>query len=207
MIGRSAIAIRRNLVAWLALFVSLGGTSLAASHYVISSTKQIKPAVLKQLRGKAGVGGKGGANGAQGSAGASGPAGAAGANGAAGGEGKAGPEGVSGLTSSEVAKLKSVLPYMTLVSSGVAGKPTIQFSGVNVQIVSGAGKTNAAVNGAGNLVIGYDESGGTQTGSHNLVLGHAQSCVRLERLLRTIELHAVERLDAIAVLQTDRAEE
>jgi hypothetical protein len=132
MIGRSVIAIRRNLVAWLALFVSLGGTSLAASHYVISSTKQIKPAVLKQLRGKAGVGGKGGANGAQGTAGASGPAGAAGANGAAGGEGKAGPEGVSGLTSGELAKLKSVLPYMTLVSSGVAGKPTIQFSGVNV---------------------------------------------------------------------------
>ncbi len=74
-----------------------------------------------------------------------------------------------------MAKLKSVLPYMTLVSSGVAGKPTIQFSGVNVQIVSGAGKTNATVNGEGNLVIGYDESGGTQTGSHNLVLGHAQS--------------------------------
>ena len=38
-------AIRRNLVAWLALFVALGGTGIAASHYIITSTKQIKPSV------------------------------------------------------------------------------------------------------------------------------------------------------------------
>jgi len=49
MIHRIATAIRQNLVAWLALFVALGGTSLAASHYVITSTKQIKPSVLKSF--------------------------------------------------------------------------------------------------------------------------------------------------------------
>ena len=37
-----------RLVAF-ALFVALGGTSLAASHSVITSTKQIKPSVLKSL--------------------------------------------------------------------------------------------------------------------------------------------------------------
>ena len=46
MLNRIVAGIRGNLVAWLALFVALGGTSLAASHYVINSTKQINPKVL-----------------------------------------------------------------------------------------------------------------------------------------------------------------
>src|SRR5690242_7044653 len=33
----------------------------------------------------------------------------------------------------------------TYVSSGVGGKPTVVFQAVNVQVVSGAGKTDAAV--------------------------------------------------------------
>jgi hypothetical protein len=66
MIGRIIKAIRGNLVAWLALFVALGGTSLAASHYVITSTKQIKPSVLKQLRGTVGPDGIQGPRGLEG---------------------------------------------------------------------------------------------------------------------------------------------
>jgi hypothetical protein len=65
-------AIRGNLVAWLALFVAMGGTSLAASHFVITSTKQIKPSVLKKLKGKQGARG---AQGLQGVPGQAGPAG------------------------------------------------------------------------------------------------------------------------------------
>jgi hypothetical protein len=86
-------------------------------------------------------------------------------------EGKPGPEGKSPFTAEEQATLKAVLPYIKFAPSGVGGKPTIQFSGANVQILSGAGKTDAAVNGAGNLIIGYDEEPGPQTGSHNLLLG------------------------------------
>ena len=43
-----------------------------------------------------------------------------------------------------------------------------------MQIVNGSGSTSNA-NGAGNLVLGYDASPGTQSGSHNLVLGTKQS--------------------------------
>jgi hypothetical protein len=53
--------------------------------------------------------------------------------------------------------LSKILPHTNYVEKGIAGKPTIQFSGVNVQIVNGEGKT-ASVNGDGNLVIGYDEN-------------------------------------------------
>jgi hypothetical protein len=75
----------------------------------------------------------------------------------------------------ELAVLEKILPHMNYVESGVAGKPTIQFSGVNVQVVNGEGKT-ASLNGEGNFVIGYDENAGrTQTGSHNLILGEEQA--------------------------------
>jgi hypothetical protein len=69
--------------------------------------------------------------------------------------------------------LNKLLAHMTYVEKGVGGKPTIQFSGVNVQIVNGGGET-FVTNGAGNLILGYDESPGGQTGSHNLILGWSQ---------------------------------
>ena len=58
----------------------------------------------------------------------------------------------------------------TYVSAGVGGKPTVLFSGVNVQIINGSG-SEITIDGEGNLVIGYDPNPRTQTGSHNLVLG------------------------------------
>jgi trimeric autotransporter adhesin len=74
----------------------------------------------------------------------------------------------------ELETLNKILPHIRYVEAGVGGKPTIQFSGVNVQLVNGEGKT-ASVNGEGNLVLGYDEEPGTQTGSSNLVVGIRQS--------------------------------
>jgi hypothetical protein len=76
----------------------------------------------------------------------------------------------------EQQKLLSILPYVKYAPSGVGGKPTIQFSGVNVQVVNGEGKTKST-NGEGNVVVGYDENEGLheQTGSHNLILGEEQT--------------------------------
>lgn len=62
-------------IATVALFFALTGTGLAVSHYVITSTKQIKPSVLKSLRGKGGAQGPQGPAGAQGVQGPQGPAG------------------------------------------------------------------------------------------------------------------------------------
>jgi hypothetical protein len=75
----------------------------------------------------------------------------------------------------ELEAFDRILPHVNYVEGGVGGKPTIQFSGVNVQVVNGEGKTES-LNGEGNLVVGYDESTGrTQTGSHNLILGEEQA--------------------------------
>lgn len=100
--------------------------------------------------------------------------GAPGNEGPKGTQGEKGEPGLSLLSQGEQEALKDVLPYVKFVASGVGGKPTIQFSGVNVQIVNGGGKTYTT-NGAGNLVLGYDEGVGAQTGSHNLVLGAEQT--------------------------------
>ncbi len=69
------------IVACLALFVASAGTSIAARHYLITSTKQIKPSVLKKLKGAKGPKGSKGAIGAIGATGAAGAAGAQGPGG------------------------------------------------------------------------------------------------------------------------------
>ncbi len=81
-----------NVVATFALVFAMSGGALAATHYLITSTKQIKPSVLASLKGKAGAAGTQGAAGPQGPAG---PAGAKGENGAAGTNGTVGANGTS----------------------------------------------------------------------------------------------------------------
>ena len=75
-----------NVVATLALLFAMSGGALAVKHYVINSTKQINPKVLRALKGK------NGANGAPGPVGAIGPQGPRGLQGPAG---ERGPSGIS----------------------------------------------------------------------------------------------------------------
>jgi hypothetical protein len=78
-----------TVIASLALFFALGGTAIAARHYLITTTSQIKPSVLAKLKGNAGR------------AGAQGPAGAPGLQGPQGPQGPAGPAVLSALTLQE----------------------------------------------------------------------------------------------------------
>jgi hypothetical protein len=64
-----------NVTATLALVFAMGGGALATTHYLISSTKQINPSVLRKLRGRAGATGKEGPAGKQGPVGPEGPPG------------------------------------------------------------------------------------------------------------------------------------
>ena len=79
-----------NIVATLALVFAMSGGAYAASRYLITSTKQISPKVLKSLKGADGAKGTAGLQGPTGPAGPAGPQGPAGAGGAAGAAGAAG---------------------------------------------------------------------------------------------------------------------
>ncbi len=79
------------------------------------------------------------------------------------------------LFGDDVATLEDILNGVTRTGD------TMTFSNMNLQVVSGTGTTDGAVNGLGNIIIGYDEDifpflgGGlpasNKTGSHNLIVG------------------------------------
>jgi hypothetical protein len=66
-----------NVAATLALVFSMSGGAIAATHYLITSKKQISPKVVKELKGNVGATGATGAAGAPGAPGAAGAAGSA----------------------------------------------------------------------------------------------------------------------------------
>jgi len=84
--------------------------------------------------------------------------------------------GAAGLDA-RVADLETADATLASVLRVTAGGDLV-VSGANLYVQSGAGYTQAPVNGKGNLIIGYDESNNdAKTGSHNLVVGpyHAYS--------------------------------
>jgi hypothetical protein len=88
-----------NVAMTLALVLAMTGGAYAAGKYVITSTKQISPKVLKALKG---------ATGPRGSVGAAGPGGATGLTGKEGVAGKNGTNGVNGTDGTDGANGVSV---------------------------------------------------------------------------------------------------
>jgi hypothetical protein len=63
----------------------------------------------------------------------------------------------------QVAGLQTLLASVSLHDGGA----TVRFTGVDVQIVSGSGSTAGPLNGRGNLIVGYNEVGGTCADGEN----------------------------------------
>ncbi len=77
-----------------------------------------------------------------------------------------------------VAELEAKLANVEAITAD--GKPTVRFTGVNVQVVDGTGNSPCSIdgfencNGLGNLIVGYNEDEGesdARSGSHNIVVG------------------------------------
>ena len=102
---------------------------LAANSYLINSTKQINPKVLKKLTGKPGKTGAVGSNGATGAAGATGPAGASGTKGEKGETGSKGEKGEPGQKGEAGLSALSTLPAGDSESGQVAALETNPTSG------------------------------------------------------------------------------
>ena len=67
-----------------------------------------------------------------------------------------------------VKELETLLEHFSRVGTDV------YLTGANLHILSGSGATGGAVNGLGNLIVGYNESRGAgddRSGSHNIVVG------------------------------------
>jgi hypothetical protein len=154
-----------NVAATLALVFSMSGGALAASHYLITSTKQISPKVLKKLKGATGPEGLPGALGPVGPTGATGATGATGKEGKEGKEGKQGIEGKEGAYPVTLAAGKSESGVFALAAgSSISGFMTegIAFStplagpleGTNVDFLK-VGETDANCPGVGSAAAGY----------------------------------------------------
>jgi hypothetical protein len=135
-----------NVVATLAMVFAMSGGAYAASKYLITSTKQISPKVLKALKGKNGTNGTNGANGANGKDGAPGAPGTAGEKGAPGTNGTNGANGVSVTSTS--------LP---------AGNEQCKEGGS--EFVAAASKKTYACNGSPWVAGGTLPKGATETGT------------------------------------------
>ncbi len=137
-----------NVTATLALFFAMSGGALAASHYLLTSTKQISPKVLKSLQGRVGASGAPGAQGPAGAVGAQGPAGPAGAKGETGSPGAPGVNGES-VTSKMVSKASE-----TCTKQGGS-----EFKAGSTTTLACNGKEGSPWAAGGTLPVGATETG------------------------------------------------
>jgi hypothetical protein len=137
------------VTATLALVFAMGGSAIAANHYLITSTHQIKPSVLKKLRGNTGA------------RGATGATGATGAPGAPGGPGAAGFSALStlpsGVSESGAYDIGSTLPSASGAVEGQISFPVPLATALPLSntVHNAPGKTSASCPGPGHAARGF----------------------------------------------------
>lgn len=170
-----------NVILTLGLVFAMTGAAYAGSKYLITSTKQISPKVLKQLKGASGAAGKTGAAGPAGTTGPTGPAGPAGPGGSVGHEGAAGKDGAAG----ESVSYKEVSTSNKAKCGGLGGAE-----------YTVGGKTTLVCNGetgfTETLPVGKTEKGEWNVTTTNEIAGTAISfAIPLAKALESTHAHFI----------------
>jgi hypothetical protein len=150
-----------NVAATLALVFSMSGGALAAKHYLINSTKQINPNVLKKLTGQSGR------NGATGPTGAAGAVGSVGAPGAKGEKGEVGPAGIGpafGAFHDPAVEITSTIQAAPTTIATLSNLPPGQYA-INAKLYV------YDTNSSGDIIVCTLSAGGDS----DLVVGHLSS--------------------------------
>jgi hypothetical protein len=131
-----------NVTATLALIFAMGGSAIAARHFLITSTKQIKPSVLRSIEAHAT--GAPGAPGAPGAAGREGPAGLSALSNLPAGQSESGVYDIgSALPSSGVAIEGDITFPVPLAAAIPHGNVTVNKPGASTANCPGAGRAAA----------------------------------------------------------------
>jgi hypothetical protein len=115
-----------NVVSTMALVFAMSGGAMAANHYLITSTKQISPKVLKAFKSRTR---------STGAAGPQGPVGAAGKQGADGSPGVEGKPGTEGKAGADATR------FWALIADPTSGPSLIHSSGALATSRSSTGVT------------------------------------------------------------------
>jgi hypothetical protein len=132
----------------VALVFAMSGGALAAQHYLLTSTKQISPKVLKQLKGD------------KGAKGARGPQGLRGAQGLQGIQGTAGSVGATGVTGPPGAPVSAFGYVFNQAAEVVAIESPINFdsNGALLGVTHAPGNAGIAVTNSGTYKVTFSVS-------------------------------------------------